>query len=136
MHPWSGDENSQPGGLKLRITKDFGFSPLSNLLPTRSTARQPPPWIFDRPDNRSAEAPLYRSCFRKQALNGDTFVPGEERTIVIDPDGGSWYRHVDSRRVSTLTIEVDDRLLVSAGGCMSKGDRYTYLGSASKPRRQ
>ncbi|WP_456720541.1 MULTISPECIES: M23 family metallopeptidase [unclassified Bradyrhizobium] len=68
----------------------------------------------------------------RDALAGDEFVAGESRSIVIDPDGGSWYRYVDSKPAYTLTIEGDDRLLVSAQGCASKGDRYEYLGTAYK----
>ncbi|APG12023.1 hypothetical protein BKD09_27170 [Bradyrhizobium japonicum] len=82
-----------------------------------------------QPVSRSTAIPI---LLPKEALNGDEFVPGEDRSIVIDPDGGSWYRYVDSKPAYTLTIEGDDRLLVSARGCVSKDDRYAYLGSAYK----
>lgn len=68
------------------------------------------------------------------AANGNVSVLAlaPSQSLVIDPDRGSWYSFVDRRDGYTLTVEGDDRLLVSARGCQTRDERTAYLGSADK----
>jgi murein DD-endopeptidase MepM/ murein hydrolase activator NlpD len=103
------------------------------ISPSNSTGRVAPTGLeFERAGELVRQSTAIPILLPKDALNdaGDTFSANGNRTLVVDPDGGSWYRYVETRPAYTLTVEGDDRLLVSAKGCAAKDDRYAYLGSA------